>query len=101
MAIKAEVKEEVTPEVKGKKKYKVIALDRADAKNGFHICNVNGLRYDIPINKEVELPDAVISYLTNAKAFKHIPVTDNEDGIDIEKENFPIEVSERFQVSEV
>lgn len=82
------------------KKYRVIGKDPGASVDGIITCFVNGIQYKIKENEPVELSDAVLSYLKDARVTTHKETgTDEEDAVDI-KDGFQINVKRKFEVLE-
>lgn len=82
------------------RKYKVIAKVPGASKGGYIKCNINGQDYSIKENEPTVLSGAVLSYLNNAKVFKHIETgADEDDAVNI-AEGFRRTVEKKFEVTE-
>jgi hypothetical protein len=85
------------------KKYRVICNERDDEVAGRHNCHVNGKNYSLDLNTAIDLDESVLSYLKDAKIYKvpGIVLTDESTIIDIARQTFHTNVTDRFQVTEV
>jgi hypothetical protein len=82
------------------KKYKVIAKAPGVSKGGIIKCNVNGKAYSIKENEPTVLNGAVLSFLRNARIYRHMETgADAEDAVNI-AEGFKRTVEPKYEVLE-
>ena len=82
------------------RKYKVIAKAHGVSRNGFIKCNVNGKAYSIKENEPTVLNGAVLSFLRNARIYRHLETgADAEDAVNI-AEGFKRTVEPKYEVLE-
>jgi hypothetical protein len=83
------------------KKYRVIGKEPGASMNGVITCFINGIKYNINENEPVELNDAVLSYLKDARVTIHKETgAEADDAVNIEQ-GFMINVKKKFEVLEV
>ncbi len=83
------------------KQYRVIGKEPGASVDGVITCYVNGVKHTIKENEPVELKEAVLSYLRDARVTTHKETGfEEDDAVDIEK-GFMINVKKKFEVMEV